>query len=276
MTIKTPDSGLAITLLGTGGPTPNPLRAQAATVVWCGDTPLAVDLGEGALGQMLKASIKPAEVDTVLFTHMHWDHILGYPGFVWGSWAAGRQKLSVYGPEGTRNMHEQVIVAPYREQAEWAQTVGFPPAGWTDIRVEDIDERQFEPIPGYRVTARYVEHPPVQAFAYRIDHEGSSIVVSGDTLACPSLAELATGADILVMDACAPLGDNLPAAAARLADFHADALGAARLAAEAGVRKLILTHVTASFDAVGTVEQCRAVFDGEVILGEDLRRYDAK
>ena len=69
---------------------------------------------------------------------MHWDHILGYPPLIWGSWNMGRLALTVTGPVGTRTMHDQLVERYYREQAEWAMELGFPRAGFDDILVRDV------------------------------------------------------------------------------------------------------------------------------------------
>lgn len=75
-----------ITLLGTGSPRPTLERHHpAALVTWGKGGHMLVDAGDGVVGQLLAAGVSLREVHNVALTHMHWDHILGYPAFVWGS-----------------------------------------------------------------------------------------------------------------------------------------------------------------------------------------------
>ena len=71
--------------------------------------PYAGGCGRWRGRQLLRAGIALDTLHNVALTHMHWDHILGYPAFVWGSWNAGRLKLDVTGPLGTEAMHEQLV-----------------------------------------------------------------------------------------------------------------------------------------------------------------------
>ena len=93
---------------------------------------MLVDAGDGVVSQLLAAGIALESITQIALTHMHWDHILGYPALIWGSWNMGRLALTVTGPVGTRNMHDQLVERYYREQAEWAMELGFPvPASTT-------------------------------------------------------------------------------------------------------------------------------------------------
>lgn len=70
---------------------------------------MLVDAGDGVVAQLLQAGVALATVDHVALTHLHWDHILGYPAFMWGSWTAGRDQLWTRGPAGTRAMHHRLV-----------------------------------------------------------------------------------------------------------------------------------------------------------------------
>src|SRR5205085_891404 len=101
---------------------------------------------------------------------------------------------------------------------------------------------------GYvKVTAFAVDHRPVEpAFGYRFDARGRSIVISGDTRPTPNLVRYAKGADILVMEAYLPEWFervDKPDVAERLKHYHTSAEEAGQLAAAAGVKTLVLTHL---------------------------------
>ncbi len=264
-----------IILLGTGSPRPNQERNQpAALVQWGvgGETEqMLVDAGDGVVGQLLAAEVPLQQVNNVALTHMHWDHILGYPAFVWGSWNAGRLKLTVTGPEGTKDMHNQLVENYYREQAEWAIDLGFPRPGWDDVTVRDVPVGWSESIAGCLVEAGPVYHPPMHALAYRFTYQGRRLVVTGDTAMCDELIEFCQGVDVLVIDACAAApSPDLPPERQRLIErlheFHASPQDCIDIAAKAGVAKVVLTHhlpgVVPDFDASN--------YAGEVVTGEDL------
>jgi ribonuclease BN (tRNA processing enzyme) len=133
------------------------------------------------------------------------------------------------------------------------------------------------------VTAAVVHHPPVvPAFAYRFDAADRSIVISGDTTPSDSLVRLARGADVLVHEALYPSGvDRLVAAVPNAADLkrsilspHTSAEDAGRVAAAAGVKTLVLSHLVPPEDPTITdqmwIDAGRAHFHGRVILGKDL------
>jgi ribonuclease BN (tRNA processing enzyme) len=137
-----------------------------------------------------------------------------------------------------------------------------------------------------RVTAILVRHPPVfPALAFRFDTDDGSVVISGDTAPCPNLLELAEGADVLVHEVFLEESHedddgeevehswearqrqrHLLVSHTRLADVG-------KVAAEAGVRRLVLTHFIPGDDAVPDdvwIAGAGADFDGEVVVGRDL------
>jgi len=261
-----------ITLLGTGSPRPTLDRHHpAALVQWGNGGHMLVDAGDGVVGQLLAAGVALEGVHNVALTHMHWDHILGYPAFVWGSWNAGRLKLSVTGPLGTADMHHSLVESYYREQAEWAIDLGFPRSGFDDVTVRDVPVGWSDTIDGCLVAAGPVYHPPMHALAFRFSYQGRTLVVTGDTAMCDELIAFCQGVDVLVIDACAakPSDDLAPQRRRiieRLHEFHASPQDCIDIAAMAKVSKVVLTHhlpgAEPDFDASN--------YTGEVVVGNDL------
>jgi ribonuclease BN (tRNA processing enzyme) len=133
------------------------------------------------------------------------------------------------------------------------------------------------------VTAALVRHPPVvPSLAYRFDTPERSVVISGDTAYCPELIELARGADVLVhealfLPAIEALVARVPNARRLLSHLHASHTtieDASRLAAAAGVRTLVISHLIPADDPEVTddvwLSAARCHFSGEVVIGRDL------
>lgn len=266
------DQSLRITLLGTGSPSPSLERHHpAALVQWGVASPTLVDAGDGVVSQLLKTGTPLSQVERVLLTHMHWDHILGYPAFVWGSWTAGRQKLEVIGPRGTTDMHRHLVEEYYRDQAEWAIELGYRRSGWDDTTVSDVGPGWRVDIDGCRIEAGAVVHPPMASLAYRFTYGGRSLVVSGDTARCDELVAFSRNADVLVVDACA---SSAPPGATearrtiidRLHQFHASPQDCVDMAVEADVAKVVLTHHLP--EARVDIDGSR--FRGEIVMGRDM------
>ena len=261
-----------ITLLGTGSPRPTLERQHpAALVQWGGVGHMLVDAGDGVVGQLLKAGVALETVHNVALTHMHWDHILGYPAFVWGSWNTGRSTLDVTGPLGTEAMHHQLVESYYREQAEWAIDLGFPRAGFDDVTVRDVPVGWSTEIAGCLVETGPVYHPPMHALAYKFTFQGRKLVVTGDTAKCDKLVAFCQGADVIVIDACAVApSPDLPLERQqiieRLHEFHASPQDCIDIAADANVRKVVLTHHLPGSKPKYDVSN----YQGQVISGNDL------
>ncbi len=265
-------SSLRITLLGTGSPSPSLTRHHpAALVQWGEESQMLVDAGDGVVSQLLAAQVSLQDVKHVALTHLHWDHILGYPAFVWGSWGVGRSALHVIAPAGTADMHERLVKGFYHDQAEWVIELGYDRQGWAGIEVLDIEAGWSIEIEGCQVEAGVVVHPPMTSLGYRFTYKNRSIVVSGDTARCDELVAFSRNADVLVADACAtPPPDGVsPARRAlleRLHEFHASPQDCVDMAAAAHVSTVVLTHhlpgAQPEFDG--------SSYAGRVVIGNDL------
>ena len=265
---------LTVTLLGTGSPSPSLTRCHPAAVVSWGERHVLVDAGDGVVAQLLRAGIPTGAVEHVAITHLHWDHVLGYPAFVWGSWMGGRPSLHVWGPTGTTDMHRRLVADFYGEQAAWAIELGFPAEGWHATDVIDITPGWSTELDGCTIQAGAVVHPPMHAVAYRFSFGGRSVVLSGDTAACDELVEFSRGSDLLIVDACAadPPDDAPPRRRAlieRLRTFHASPQQCIEMATKAAASAVVLTHhlpeAELAIDPTG--------YDGEIHIGTDLDRF---
>jgi len=267
-------SAANVVLLGTGSPRPCLDRSQPAQLIELGDQSFIIDCGEGVTGQLVRAGRNVAAIQKIFLTHLHWDHILGYAGLVWGGWSAGRPTLEVWGPPGTKRMHELLFGMLHKDDVDWSSGIGYARSGIDSIRIHEIGEGLVYERDGVTVTAAAVKHT-VTTYAFRFEHAHKRIVFSGDTAACDELVRCAQGADLLIQDACAThsrlyADDRSRKIRDLLIGFHASPAQAGQMAQAAGVKRLACTHLLPGADADQVREEAASHFAGETIVGCDL------
>jgi ribonuclease Z len=283
---------MRITLLGTGGPRPDPGRQGPATLVEVAGLRLLFDAGRGVAIQLAKADTSLHEIDAVFLTHHHFDHIGGLGDLLMSAWNIGRARpLNVYGPKGTRRivdtLFDQIYASDIRFRMREAGRLDAPVVHPSEVfRAYDIKAGVIESSETLVLEAGRVEHggsalgldsDQWDAVGYRIEGDGRSVCIAGDAVAGHDLGRLAREVDALVI--CAYLaGDEMVHDEDRFLSEHilAGAPQAAQIAAEAGVRRLVLTHLrqkpAESLEAM--VREVRAIFDGAVFVGQDLLSID--
>ena len=264
-------------ILGSGSPLPDPERAGPSTMVRTGAGDLLFDCGRGVLMRAAGAGSAAGALRGLFLTHLHSDHTTDLNDIITSRWITSFQPhpLTVYGPVGaasllaaTEAMLELDIGyrLTHHEDLEWRPS--------TEV-VECERGVVFEDGPT-RVTAAPTDHAPVRpTIGFRVDDDGASVVIAGDTVPCEGLDGLCVGADMLVHtvvrpDLIEPIG--LPRLLDVL-DYHSSVEDAARTAARAGVGTLVLTHLVPA-PQTGTeaewIALASAHFDGQVVLARDL------
>lgn len=268
----------SVVLLGTGSPRPAIDRAQPSQLLNTGTERFLVDCGDGVTTQLLRASFDPGGITKLFITHLHWDHVLGYAPLVWGGWSMGRKNMEVWGPPGTRRMHELLFQELFGQDVKWIQQYGYSRSAIESIRIHEVGEGRIYDRDGVRVDATTVSHPVI-TYAYRFTFGGTSVVFSGDTAECEALVRCAHGADLLVQDACAcrsRLYDDTRSRTIQsaLIGFHASPLQAGRMAHRAGVRRLACTHLLPGADEDEVREEASSTYLGDILVGRDLMRIE--
>jgi ribonuclease BN (tRNA processing enzyme) len=272
-------------LLGTaGGPTPKPNRAAPAQVIVVNGASYVIDCGNGVARQMALAKLKLGSIRNVFLTHQHSDHNADFGNLLLLGWASDLAKrVDAYGPPPLVEMSRQFLALNDYDIRTRMADEGRPPLKDLIAAHEITSDGVVMQDENVKVTAALVEHPPVApAFAYRFDCPDRSIVISGDTRPSKNLVKLAQGADVLVhevmhlpsLDQLIATEPNAKTLREHLLASHTTTEQVGRIATEAGVKTLVLSHfVPGGYPFLSDEVWANAVrpyFSGNLIVGRDL------
>lgn len=250
-----------IFVCGTASPLGNtPDRAQACIAIVTPDHFYVFDAGAGSSARLAGAGLPMERLDGIFLTHFHSDHISDLPAMTLNSWVQGRATpLQVFGPTGVHRIAAGLNLAYLSDRAYRTAHHG---SDLLPLHLGNLEAISFEPgivleEKGLTVTAFTVEHDPVvPAVGYRIDYQGRSVVISGDSIVSDRTFELASNADLLFHDALSPtalrplieaadaLGrDRIAKVMRDVMDYHADVNALEIASAAANVGQLVLYHM---------------------------------
>ena len=273
---------MEVVLLGTGSPLPSPDRAGPSTLVRAAGRDLLVDCGRGVLMRAAAVSSGASTLALVMLTHLHSDHVTDFGDIVTSRWVLSPTPLtlSVVGPVGTRRYVERTLQMleddiGYRI-AHHDDLVDPPSVQVTEVAPESDDTAVVVDADGLRILAAATDHAPVRpTVGYRVEADGGSVVLAGDTVPCAGLDALCHDADVYVQTVVRPsLIEAIPFKRLHdVLDYHSSIADAATTAARAGVRTLVMTHPVPA-PAPGTeqqwIDEAASHFGGRIVLGEDL------
>ncbi len=275
---------LAFTFLGSGAPPVSLRRAGPAHLVEAGGSKLLIDCGSGVSQRLVAAGHAGAQIDALIVTHEHSDHLVDFYQLVISSWHQGRNRpWRVLAPApALANMRGQ-YEAFARERALRIAFEKRPDATGLEVIFEELREGPVAGLGDLAIEAFLVDHKPVEpAFGLSLSANGSRIVFSGDTRLTPSLEQAAEGCDLLVcevfIDSQMPVTAGVRSAetVASVQSYHMTPAVVAGLATRAGVKTLALTHlVPPGADTAALFAEVRAGgYAGPLIVGEDLMRLE--
>jgi ribonuclease BN (tRNA processing enzyme) len=281
--------GTKLVLLGTAaGPVPGRRRKMTSHVMLSNGAAYVLDCGLGVTDRYAQTGIAFSALKSIFITHHHADHNIEYGPLLIVGWIQGMpHTVRAYGPPPLRQMTDDFLRAYKTTVDFWAEDLKMTPLA----AVEAHEVASAGPVmadDNVKVTAAIVQHPPVKpALAYRFDFKDRTIAFSGDTAPSAAVAQLAKGADVLVHETMyvPALEKYIREQIAKgrpvkfepfMAHMHADhtpAEDVGRIAQEAGVKTLVLSHLTPAIDSISD-DTWRApaarFFKGEIIVAKDL------
>jgi ribonuclease Z len=269
---------IKVTLLGTGSPPPVMNRFGPSILVEAGGGKFLFDAGRGALQRLAQLGVRWQDVDGLFLTHLHSDHVVGFPDLWLTGWlvGAGRSRpLHVWGPRGTRKMMSHLEQAYEYDIRIRLYDDRASPDGVV-ILAEDIGEGVVHEKGGVKITAFDVDHTPVKpAFGYRIDHAGRSVVLSGDTRVSDNLIRHAQGVDLLVHEVASPetfqRAGAPPERAKSIVAHHVTPEQAGEVFSRTKPKLAVYSHIVLpTATEQDLLPSTRKTYSGPLELGEDL------
>jgi ribonuclease Z len=282
------DTPFRVTLLGSGMPSPDPLRFGPATLIEAGSQKILVDAGRGATMRLFQLGIPIGSIDLLLLTHFHSDHVVGLPDIWLTGWLSGKfgrrtRPMRVLGPKRTLHLTRHLEEAFSADIGIRIADEDLPPDG---VRIDAAEFEQDGVIHdrlGLRITCFEVDHGDKikPAFGYRFDYAGKSAVLSGDTRYCENLIANARGVDLLVHE----VAMTRPAVMEierfrRIIAHHSTPQDAARVFAKCTPKRAVFNHLVLIGDGVNApptvqelIDATREGYDGAFVVGEDLMTF---
>ena len=281
--------GTKLVLLGTAaGPVPGRTRKMTSHVMLSNGAAYVLDCGLGVTDRFANTGIPFSALKSIFITHHHADHNIEYGPLLIVGWIQGMHlDVRAFGPPPLKQMTEDFMRAYKTTVDFWAEDLKMKPL--TAVATHEVAAAgAVMQDDNVKVTAAIVQHPPVTpALAYRFDFKDRSIAFSGDTAPSEAVARLAKGADVLVHETMyvPALEKYIREQIAKgrpvkfepfMAHMHADHTpveDVGRIAQEAGVKTLVLSHLTPAIDSISD-DTWRApaarFFKGEIIVAKDL------
>src|SRR5262249_19556952 len=195
--------GTKLVVLGTGsGPIPGLSRGMASSLMVHNGAAYVLDCGLGATNKYARVGVPFNALRSILITHHHPDHNIEYGPLLLIGWVSGmRQSVRAFGPPPLMQMTEDYFRSAKTTISFWAEDFHIPPLQPIEVH-EIVNAGLVMRDDNVEVTSVIAQHPPVTpAFGYRFDFPDRSIAFSGDTAAVEPVAQLASGADVLVHEA---------------------------------------------------------------------------
>lgn len=293
------------TTLGTaGGPVVHPDRSQPANLLTAGNNLWLVDCGDGALEKLSATGHQPSDIDAVFISHLHLDHIGGLQGLIGLRWMQHQKRpLTIYGPPGTQEVVSNIIaslgpsvaidigVNKKRMQIDPAKVV----------EVVTMTGGSQHSINGITVTAAQNSHfdnqdgepadTGTESLSYRFSTKNYSIGYTGDTGESEAVIHLFKGVDLIVSEVIdlqgiianlnspkSPMPEEVkPRLIKHLMMHHLTPQEAGKIAAEAGAKRLVLTHLAIAGPLTkvssGLISAVHETYQGEVEIAHDVETF---
>lgn len=241
---------MKLTILGSGTAAPLLERSCAGYLIEADGQKLLLDSGAGTIRRLLEIKANLFEIQHILYTHLHNDHINDLGAIIWSNNYGGARKrpLNLYGPQGFRKYFD-VLLNKLLKPGRLNFKISVNELKNSAVKIGNLTVKSFP--------TRHSSS--TKSIVYRISGKGKTLVYTGDTEYCDEVADAARNADFLMAECSLP----------REVEGHLTPGLAGKIAAKANVKALILTHFYPEVLKTDIKRQCRREFKGKIILAED-------
>ena len=270
---------MELTLLGTGCPSVDYKRFGPSNLVSTKTTKLLVDCGSGVTQRLHELKVSSADIDALLFTHLHSDHAVDLYQLIISSWHSYRIKpWKIYGPKGTKKFVKKIMDAWADERKLRISYEARASARAFDIQVTEFKSVGSLKIKDLNIKYFEVDHKPVKfAYGFCFTNKNKKLTISGDTKPCENLMKYAQKSDVLLHEVFIE-GEILQTNKMRtqktlhnVQSYHTTSTQVGKVAFIARAKKLVLTHfVPTRFNKNNLKKIVKKDFGKDPVLGEDL------
>jgi len=268
-------SPVAVQILGSGGPRANTDRASASYLLWVGGRArILIDAGGGAYARFGASGANLDDLALIAISHLHPDHVSDLPALFWSLDPARKTPpLPIAGPSGNNLVPplDTFLKVLFDQTSGAFRVLGGMVGGsgrGVPLEMTVTDVKKSDPSmvfnrEGLTVTAVGIPHGDIPALAYRVQTQNKSIVFSTDQNGTnPKFVAFARGANLLVMHMAIAAGATSP--------LHAAPAVVGRIAQDAGVGRLVVSHI-GQFDLDAAVSDVKKAYTGALTVGTDLQ-----
>ena len=274
---------MQLTLLGTGCPSVDYKRFGPSNLISTNNAKVLVDCGSGVTQRLNQIKISSADIDALMLTHLHSDHIVDLYQLIISSWHSYRVKpWIVYGPKGTKNFINKIMNA-WRD--ERTQRINYEAR--SSIQAFNIITKEFKnvgnlKIKDLKITYFEVDHKPVKfAYGFNFFHNKKKLTISGDTKPCENIMKFGQNSDVLLHEVYID-GEIRETNKMRtkktlhnVREYHTPSTMVGKVAKIANCKKLVLTHlVPTKFNENNLKKTVKADFGKNPIIGHDLLKIN--
>ena len=268
-----------LTLLGTGCPSVDHKRYGPSNLVTSKEAKILVDCGSGVTQRLNELKISSANIDVLLFTHLHSDHAVDFYQLIISSWHSYRTKpWKIYGPKGTKKFVNKIMDTWSDERK-----LRISYEARSSVKAFDIDITEFKSFGNLKIkdiNIKYfeVDHKPVKfAYGFNFTNNNKKLTISGDTRPCENLMKYAQKSDVLLHEVFIE-GEIKKTNKMRtkktlhnVKSYHTTSSEVGKVAFITQSKKLVLTHfVPTRFNKAKLKKLVKKDFGKDPIIGEDL------
>ena len=270
---------MELTLLGTGCPKVDFERFGPANLVSTNRSKILIDCGSGVTQRLDEINISTADIDALLLTHLHSDHVIDLYQVIISSWHSYKvTPWKIFGPKGTKVFVKKIMDAWKDERSQRIKYEARSSTAAFKINIKEFKSEGKINIKDLNINYFEVDHKPVKfAYGFTFFYKNKKLTISGDTRPCESLMQNARNSDVLLHEVFIEYEMNKTSKLRtkktlhNVKEYHTPSNLVGKVAKLTNCKKLVLTHfVPTRFNASKLKKIVKKDFGKDPIIGEDL------